>query len=101
MEKIILFALCDKDSQVLSNYLMNIDEKDCCKYIVNELIHIYSDITDAMQRATFESFVRASQFVRVGTIDPLTHEMSADYNVLLDFKDFNFIKENNDEEVKS
>lgn len=89
MDKLILYAIEHKSSKMLSNYMFSTDDKNASTYFLEQTQILYNELA-IDDKKMFSAMVKDSYFVRVGTIDPLTHDMSTDYNVLLDLKDLEF-----------
>lgn len=90
MENVIIYALCDRDSQVLSQYMMSDDDNHAAEYFISNVIAIFKETKDKSQRTSLVRMVRDNDFVRVGTLNPATHILTDDFNVLIDLREIDF-----------
>lgn len=89
MDKLILFALQDKGTGVLSNVGYAFNEEAMAKYMLDELIALEKDIPEERKVFVLES-IRNNFIVKIGTLDLEFHHLEDDYAVLVDLKDFKF-----------
>lgn len=93
MDNIKLYAVLDKSSDTISNVFLSGDDVSAGRFMVQQLKAIKEDVP-ADLLSDFLDRVHNTCIVKLGEVNPLTHNLSNDYNVICDFIGFDFGDEN-------
>lgn len=91
MENLKVYAVLDKNSNVVSNIFLSTDNAEAGRFMYNQLKVIYKEVPNQL-KTDFIDRVHGSCIVKLGEIDCLKKELSNDYNVICDFFDVDFVE---------
>lgn len=98
MENIKIYAVLDKNNDVVSNCFMAGDDVSAGRFMVQNMKAIYKDVPDNLKKDYIER-VQATAVVKLGEINPLNKTITSDYNVICDFIGFKFEEVENGKEA--
>lgn len=102
MENLNLYAVCNRETGALSNLFTGFGDKEASEFFVGQLDLTAEELkSDNIKSQVFLQSVRECDFVKVGFLDLLTHNLTNDFNVLVNLSDYGYIKDNEKECVAS
>lgn len=89
MENLKIYAVLDKENNVISNVYLSTDDAQAGRYMLNQLKAIYNEVPKQL-KGDFIDRVHRTCICKVGEIDCLKKELFNDYNIICDFFDVDF-----------
>ena len=94
--KLGIYGLKDNNS-ILSTFTFGDDEEKVSKWYLAQFKGVLKSLDDSDKFNFFLLQTKKCKLVRIGFLDVETGELQNDFAVLLDLRDFDFKKENNND----